>query len=180
MLLHRFALPLILASLLATPAFAGGSIEIMHPSARPTIPNRPGVAYFGVHNHGEAADRLIGAHAEGVEKTEIHESRMLGEVMTMAPVDFVEIPANGMADFGPGGLHLMLFGINPPLRNGDSFELILIFEHAGEVPVTVPVTRKAGQMMHEGEGHQHQYGSGAQMQGGEGQQHKHQHGTTGN
>jgi len=178
MLTRRFALPFALAALLAMPAFAGSNIEIMHPSARPTIPDRPGVTYFGIHNNGDTTDRLIGARAEGIEKIEMHKSEKKGDVMTMSPVDFVEIPAGGMAHFGPGGLHLMLFGVDPQLKDGDSFEMTLMFQSAGEIPITVPVTNKAGKMMHNGEGHQHQHGSGTQMEGGEG--HQHQHGTTSN
>ena len=60
----RLALPLFLAALVAAPALAGSVIEVLHPWARPTIPNRPGAAYFEVHNHGTTPDRLIGARAD--------------------------------------------------------------------------------------------------------------------
>ncbi len=151
----RLALALLLTALAATPALAGGVIEVMHPWARPTIPNRPGAAYFGIHNHGATADRLIGARAGGVGKIEIHMAMQQGDVMTMTPVDAVEIPAGGMAHLGPGGLHLMMFGIDPPLKEGDTLEMILIFETAGEVAITVPVSRTGGDPLHHGEGHQH-------------------------
>lgn len=163
---RRLALSLTLAALVATPAIAGSIIEVMHPWARPTIPNRPGVAYFGVHNSGDAPDRLIGAQAKGVSKIEIHKAEQIGEVMTMAPVEAVDLPAGSMAHFGPGGLHLMMFGIDPPLKVGDTLEMTLIFETAGEVAITVSVSKSMDDQQHQGSGHQH----GAQ----------HQHGTTGN
>ena len=163
---RRLALPLFLATLMAAPAFAGSVIEVMHPWARPTIPNRPGVTYFGVHNFGDTADRLIGARAQGVGKIEIHEAKQKDGVMTMTPIEAVDIPAGGMAHLGPGGFHLMMFGIDPPLKEGDTLEMTLIFEEAGEVPITVPVSKKMGDPQHQGEGHQ----GGMQ----------HQHGTTGN
>ena len=59
----RLAVVLLLAALAAAPADAGSVIEVKHPWARPTIPNRPGVAYFGLYNLGTTADRLIGARA---------------------------------------------------------------------------------------------------------------------
>ena len=151
----RLVLSLLLASLIAAPAYAGSVIEVIHPWARPTIPNRPGAAYFGVHNLGDAPDRLIGARAEGVGKIEIHKAEQMGAVMTMAPVDAVDIPAGGMAHLGPGGLHLMMFGIDPPLKEGGTLEMILIFEAAGEVAITVPVSKTMGDPQHHGEGHQH-------------------------
>jgi copper(I)-binding protein len=163
---HRLALPLFLVTLMAAPAFAGSVIEVMHSWARPTIPNRPGVTYFGVHNFGDTADRLIGARAQGVGKIEIHEAKQKDGVMTMTPIEAVDIPAGGMAHLGPGGFHLMMFGIDPPLKEGDTLEMTLIFEEAGEVPITVPVSKKMGDPQHQGEGHQ----GGMQ----------HQHGTTGN
>jgi copper(I)-binding protein len=163
----HLALPLVLSALIAAPAFAGSVIEVMHPWARPTIPNRPGAAYFGVHNMGDASDRLIGARAEGVGKIELHKAEQKDGIMTMGPVDAVEIPAGGMAHLGPGGLHLMMFGIDPPLKEGDTLNMTLIFEAAGEVAITVPVSKTMGDPHQHGEDHQHQ---------GE----DHQHGTTGN
>jgi copper(I)-binding protein len=159
MSLRRLTLPLILASLIASPVFAGSIIEVMHPWARPTIPNRPGVVYFGVHNPGDAPDRLIGAHAAGVTKFEIHQSVQKDAVMTMAPVDAVDIPAGGMAHLGPGGFHLMMFGIDAPLKEGGTLEVTLIFEAAGEVTIIVPVSKTMGDPEHQGEGHQHQHGT---------------------
>jgi len=166
MSIRRLALGFALASLMTAPAFAGSVIEVMHPWARPTIPNRPGVTYFGVHNVGDAADRLTGARAERVEKIEIHKAEQIDGVMTMAPVDAIDVPAGGMAHLGPGGFHLMLFGIDSPLKEGDKLQMTLIFQQAGEVSITVPVSKKMGDPQHHGEGHQG------------GMQHK--HGTTEN
>lgn len=151
----RLALPLVLALLVAAPAFAASIIEVMHPWARPTIPNRPGVAYFGVHNTGDTPDRLIGARAEGIGKIEIHKAEQKNAVMMMSPVEAVDIPAGGMAHFGPGGLHLMMFGIDPPLKDGDILNMTLIFEAAGDVAITVPVANTMGDQQHMGTGHQH-------------------------
>ena len=155
MTLRRLAATPLLGALAAAPAHAGGIIEVMHPWARPTIPNRPGVAYFGIHNHGATADRLISARAAGVGKIELHQATQTDGIMSMAPVDALEIPAGGMAHLGPGGLHLMMFGIDPPLKAGDTLEMILIFETAGEVAITVPVSRTMGEPKHHGKSHQH-------------------------
>jgi copper(I)-binding protein len=60
----------------------------------------------------------------------------------------------------------MMFGIDPPLKEGDTLSMTLIFQEAGEVSITVPVSKTMGDPQHHGEGHQ----GGMQ----------HQHGTTGN
>ena len=155
----RLAMPAfatLLAAFLAGPALAGAAIEVVHPWARPTIPDRPGAVYFGVHNPGEAPDRLIGASTPRAGTVEMHKSEERDGVMTMTPVEAVEIPAGGMAHFGPGGLHLMLFDIDPPLQAGETIDVTLEFEQAGEVAMQVPVTRDApaGAEAHgHGEGH---------------------------
>ena len=39
----------------------------------------------------------------------------------------------------PGGYHIMLMGLDAPLKEGDEIELTLTFEKAGDVKVKVPV-----------------------------------------
>ncbi len=153
---------LMLSGALTVPALAAEMIEVVHPWARPTIPNRPGVAYLGIHNHAGHVEQLVSAHAEGIEKIELHLAEQVDGVMKMAPVDIIEIPAEGMVHLGPGGYHLMLFGLDKPLKMGDEITLTLVFETAGEIAVTVPVTKKVG----DADGHgSHQHGSGDHGQG---------------
>jgi copper(I)-binding protein len=47
----------------------------------------------------------------------------------------------------PGGLHIMLIGLKQKLAPGDSIPLTLVFEHAGEVTVEIPVRAMAGMGM---------------------------------
>lgn len=163
MTLIRLAIPLIVAALAAVPALAGPAIEVADPWARPTIPSRPGVAYLEIRNTGDAADRLIGARAEGVGAVELHRTEHKDGMMTMAPVEALEVPAGGAVLFAPGGYHLMLFDIARPLREGDTLGLTLWFEHTGEIAVAVPVVRRedmGGSMQH-GTGHGSSHGSPA-------------------
>lgn len=153
MRLPRPAIAPLLAMLIAAPALAGGAIEVVHPWARPTIPDRPGVVYLGIHNLGDAADRLVGARAEGVGSVELHESVEKDGVMTMERVEAVAIQPGGMAHFGPGGLHLMLFDIESPLQVGATLPLTLEFERAGAIEVPVPVTRQPAGHGHGDHGH---------------------------
>ncbi len=63
----------------------------------------------------------------------------MGGAMTMHPVDAVHVPAGGTVSFQPGGYHVMLMGLVSPLQMSETFELTLVFEHAGAVVVTVEV-----------------------------------------
>jgi periplasmic copper chaperone A len=110
--------------------------------ARATTPGAPNGAAFGLLvNLGGEEDTLVGASTEVAEVVELHEM-VMGEddVMQMRPVDpgFV-VPPGGYLELVPGGLHIMLINLTGPLQAGDTFDLLLEFEHAGEVTVEVPV-----------------------------------------
>ena len=59
--------------------------------------------------------------------------------MTMQPVDSIELPAGEEVSLEPGGYHIMLLDLVAPLEVGDTFDIVLTFENAGEVTVTAEV-----------------------------------------
>lgn len=119
---------------------AGEGIAIEGAWARPpAMPGGNAAAYFVVANDGDEADRLIGAGSDlGV--TEIHES-MMGEdgMMSMRPVEGVDIAAGESVEFKPGGLHIMFIGVAEPPAVGDTVQVTLTFERAGDITLDVPV-----------------------------------------
>ncbi|MCG3118103.1 MAG: hypothetical protein ALAOOOJD_00237 [bacterium] len=95
-----------------------------------------GVVYLVVKNRGGAADRLLRAHANVCEATELHETIIDGDRMRMQPVEGgIEIPARGSAKLEPRGRHIMLMGLKRSLAVGDSIELHLDFEKSGSKTV---------------------------------------------
>jgi copper(I)-binding protein len=74
---------------------------------------------------------------------------MDGGVMKMRPLDGLEVPANQPVTLKPGGVHIMLQGLNEPLQAGKFFPLTLTFKKAGERKVEVAV-EKPGAMGPEG------------------------------
>lgn len=62
-----------------------------------------------------------------------------GGAMTMREVEAIEIPAGEEVALEPGGYHVMLMELVEPLVAGDTFDLTLTFENAGDVTVTVEV-----------------------------------------
>jgi len=100
-----------------------------------------GAAYVTITS--PTADRLVSASTPVAKKAELHTMSMQGMVMKMRPISGVDIPAGQVVSLKPGGEHIMLMGLNEPLREGQSFPLSLDFEKAG--PRTVMVTvEKAG------------------------------------
>ena len=100
---------------------------------------RNGAAFFDIVNHGDA-DRVVAAHSDIAERTELHTHIMENNVMKMREVQGgVEVPMHGTVHFKPGGYHVMFIGLNEPLEEGQKIDITLDFEKAGEVPVTIDV-----------------------------------------
>jgi len=62
-----------------------------------------------------------------------------GGMMTMQPVDSVPVLAGETVELKPGGFHVMLLDVQKELVPGDTIEVTLTFELAGEVTVTAEV-----------------------------------------
>jgi copper(I)-binding protein len=134
-----FAAGLVMASAaLAQPA----QLEVNNAWARAT-PGKAenGAAYVTIQS--PTADRLVSASTPVAKQAELHTMSMQGMVMKMRPIAGLDIPAGQPVALKPGGEHIMLMGLNKPLRAGETFPLTLDFEKAG--PRTVNVTvEKAG------------------------------------
>lgn len=117
------------------------SLMLIHPTARPNIPNRPTAAYVTISNNGPEPDWLIGVSAPDFEAAELHEVRMEGDVMKMSPVESIMLPAGETVELAPGGYHIMLFGAAKQFKPGDSFPMTLTFEKVGAVAVEVTVEK---------------------------------------
>ena len=101
-------------------------------------------AYLVIRNGGESTDRLTGAATPVAEAVEVHESRVVNDVMTMREVGVLEIPPGDSVVLKPGGLHLMLLGLRAPLLEGEELDLTLNFEVAGERHLRIPVRSMGG------------------------------------
>ncbi|BBD98579.1 copper chaperone PCu(A)C [Sphingobium amiense] len=76
-------------------------------------PNKdmPSAGYFVAHG-GDSGAQIRGVITDYALKVEMHESVAKNGVMSMKPVDSVDVPAKGEVAFAPGGKHLMLWGVN--------------------------------------------------------------------
>ena len=134
-------------AVMATPAgLAGqaepGGLRIERPWARASIgAAKAGAAYLTIVNHGEAVDRLIGTATPAAEHAALHSHLMEGGVMRMRPLEAVEVAPGEPTVLAPGGLHVMLMGLRRPLREGETFPLMLTFQGAGTIEVEVMVLK---------------------------------------
>lgn len=90
-----------------------------------------GVVYLEIENRG-GADRLLRAHSEVCEVTELHQTIMSdGRMMMQLAEGGLEIPLRGKVALAPRGHHIMLLDMKHALAAGDSFAVQLEFEKSG-------------------------------------------------
>jgi len=143
MFIKLFAFTAIIA--VTTAALAqNNQLEVSNAWARATPAKAEnGAAYVTIVS--PTPDRLLSASSPVAKKTELHTMEMAGMVMKMRPLAGLDIPAGQPVALKPGSEHIMLIGLQKPLREGQSFDLTLNFEKAGARTVPVAV-EKAGAM----------------------------------
>lgn len=138
-------------------------VMVEQPWARATAgPAKAGAAYMTLMNHGQETDRLVGVESDLAARTEIHTHLMEDGVMRMRKVEGIEVAPGTPTVLQPGSLHVMFMGLKAPFVEGQELPLTLIFEKAGEVPVTFTVGgvgAKQPEHKHDHGGHKHSHGS---------------------
>lgn len=111
--------------------------------ALPAVPGNPAAAYFTLKG-GTDDNALISVTAPRARRAEIHRSMTGTDGRTsMDPVNAVPVPNHGETRLEPGGLHVMLFGLDGRIRPGEGVELQLGFESGPTIIYTAPA-RAAG------------------------------------
>jgi periplasmic copper chaperone A len=143
------ALLLFLGGQLDAQSASVNAITVEHPWARATPKGATtGAAYMTVTNSGTSADRLVGATTPLANKIQFHTETEDNGVSRMRQVDTIDLPPGAKILFKPGNMHVMIVGLKQPLTQGQTFSLILMFEKAGSIDVTVPV-EGIGAMRHD-------------------------------
>ena len=62
-----------------------------------------------------------------------------GSMLGMQRIERLEIPAGATVELKPGSFHLMLIDLTQELKAGETIEMTLSFEKAGDVKVTAEV-----------------------------------------
>jgi copper(I)-binding protein len=99
----------------------GAWIRAMPPTQRTTA------AYFAVTNSGPEALEITGATADMAESAEIHVSREIDGYTRMERVDTVPLAPGQTVHLTPGGMHLMLTGLEQMPAPGTAAKICLLF-----------------------------------------------------
>ena len=137
----RRLIPAVLATLwLSAGSAVADGIMVTDAFARASAgAAKNGAAFMTLKNHAGRDDHLVAVRTARARKAELHTHIHDQGVMRMRPVARITVPAGAVAALKPGGNHVMLMGLTAPLKEGETLSITLVFEHAGEIAVAVPV-----------------------------------------
>lgn len=145
----------LLALVSALPAFAGSAADevlIANPYVRavPAVMQNSG-AFMTFENTGGADHAVVSAFSSAAKVVELHTHVNDGGVMRMRQIPRIDVAAGGSTELKPGGLHVMLIGLQRPLVPGDNVEIGLTFADGSSKTFEAPVKAVGG--MHHGMHH---------------------------
>ena len=105
-------------------------------------PNKetPSAGYFVAHG-GDAGAQIRGVMTDYALKVEMHESVEKNGVMSMKPIDSVDVPAKGEVAFAPGGKHLMLWGVNDTAISRGKMQLTFLMGNGDRLLVDAVIRK---------------------------------------
>lgn len=118
---------------LAYPVVIGG-LSIAEYWIRPSTGVNT-AAYLTIENNSDQPDKLVKVECQDSKSTELHDNINDNGVMRMRPVSFIGVDKKSTVSLRPGGLHIMLMGLESSFYDKDKIPLTLHFEKAG--PVTI-------------------------------------------
>lgn len=152
--MKSYIISFVLLAFLSVSAIAGSSdVSVKDPWVRLAPPNaKVNAAYFMLHNKGKAEKALLSAESSAFAKVELHLSKVENGVAIMEKVAQISVPADGMVELKPGGLHVMLIEPKKEIKEGDAIPLTLTFADGEKVEVEAKVKKAKDIMEHRGSG----------------------------
>lgn len=138
-------------SLCTANAFASDAddIKISNPYVREVPPGAMATGSFlTLKNTSQHTIRLVKASSDAAKTVQLHTHIHDQGVMKMRQVKNITILANSTTELKPGGLHIMLIGIQKPIVQGQIINLTLYFEDKSHVEIHAPVQSVMSPMMH--------------------------------
>lgn len=137
-------LPFLAFSANDSHAAQADAIRIEAAWSRPTAKSVPTAAiYMDIHNGGSADIVVSRIETPAASRTEVHRTVRVGDIARMEPVERLAVPAYGKLTFGPGGLHVMLIGLQAALVSGGTFPVRLVLADGSSVSANVEVRMRA-------------------------------------
>ena len=106
-----------------------GEITVSGAWARATVPGQENGS-VGLVITSKKDARLVAVTSPVSASAEIHTMTMDNGVMQMRQLEYLPLPAMQPVTLGPGGEHLMLFGLKHALKAGDKVPLTVTVQYA--------------------------------------------------
>jgi copper(I)-binding protein len=123
----------------ALPAFA--QVAVSEAWVRATVAQQKATGAFMTLTSTQDS-KLVAASSPVAGVVEVHEMKMVDDVMRMRQIPALPLPAGQSVALNPGGYHLMLLELKQPLKDGDKVPLTLEVEDGKQVrsKITVEAT----------------------------------------
>jgi len=128
------------ATLVASAAHA--QVTVDKPWVRTTVAQQTVTGAFMTITSAQGG-KLVSASSPIAASVEVHEMKMVGDVMKMRPVDALPLPAGKPVELKAGTYHMMLMGLKAPVKFGDVVPITLVIEDAAGKRQTVDVKATA-------------------------------------
>jgi copper(I)-binding protein len=135
-------------------AGAADDLTISGSYARAVPPGQTNsAAFMEITNASPETHALVGAESSVSTVAELHTHTMENGMMKMRRVDRIDLPAGNTVRLEPGGLHVMLIGLDRQLTPGEELDLTLIFEDHSQTRLTLPVRKVESGMSRDSKEH---------------------------
>jgi len=132
----------VLAVALSLSGYAMAQTTVEDAWARATVPGQPATGAFMTLT-ADSDSTLLSVQSPAAKDTQIHQSTMKGDVMSMLPVDEVSLPAGEPVVFDANGYHVMLMGLVKQVKEGEAVPLTLKIKNAQGEEETLEVNAVA-------------------------------------
>ena len=118
------------------------NVSVSDAWARATVPGQKATGAF-MKLTAKDSTKLVGISSPAAGVTEIHEMKMDKDVMRMAAIPSLDLPAGKAVELKPGSYHVMLMDLKAPLAKDSTVPVTLIFQDVkgqkSELALQVPV-----------------------------------------
>jgi len=129
----------LLGALIFSTTVWAADVEVKAPYVRAVPPGQSNsAAFMQLYNQG-ADVALVSARSKVAQNVELHTHTQDEGVMRMRRIDQIELPAQQQVTLKPGGLHIMLIGLQRPLMEGEKVEMTLEFSDGSEQSISLPI-----------------------------------------
>lgn len=129
-----------LATLVAYSVIAQAPALIVQEAWARQVPGSDVAAvYFTLRNPSAKSITITGVESPRASHAMIHETRTEGGQSRMRPHEQLVVAPGQTVKLEPGGLHVMLHGLTPPVVVGQSVPLVLLLGDGSKLQVAAPV-----------------------------------------